>query len=52
LEDERAIRQRQYGFGLIYSKYVSNIMNELDDNIKAFNTLIEDGILNYITECD
>lgn len=52
LEDERAIRQRQYGFGLIYSKYVSNIMKELDNNIKAFNTLIEDGILNYIIKCD
>lgn len=52
LEDERAIRQRQYGFGLVYSKYVTNLMQELDSNIKAFNTLIEDGILNYIIKCD
>ena len=52
LEDERAIRQRQYGFGLVYSKYVTNLMQELDSNIKAFNTLIEDGILNYIIKCN
>lgn len=51
-QEERVIRQQQYGFGLIFSRYVKNMMDQIDTNVEVLNTLIQDGIFNYLTDCE
>lgn len=50
-QEERVIRQQQYGFGLIFSRYVKNMMDQIDTNVEVLNTLIQDGIFNYLINC-
>lgn len=50
---QRIIDMQEYGFGLIGSEYLNQIVEDLKSSwVSAFNQLLEQGFIEYYNKCD